>query len=143
MSNLQTFQVPQQNFKLEAGTPKVYTKVSDFGRVRSSPVLLVEPSLFIAELTIVLQEINLHFCSTCGTSMYRTGGSPRVQEMVGIRAGVLVDDPLLDEAPKMEVYVEKRPKWRAKIEGAMQLSGKYEVIEEGAKNSTEYETKEG
>lgn len=89
-----------------------------------------------------LQEINLHFCGTCGTGLYRTGGSPNVQDMVGIRAGVLVDDPLLDEAPKIEVYVEKRPKWRAKIEGAMQLSGKYDVVEEGEKKSTEYDVKE-
>lgn len=52
-----------------------------------------------------------------------------MQDMVGIRAGILVDDPLLDEAPKVEVYVEKRPAWRGKIEGALQLNGKYEVVE--------------
>lgn len=33
MSNYQTFQVPKQNFTLEQGEPKVYTKLSDFGRV--------------------------------------------------------------------------------------------------------------
>ena len=33
MSGAQTFQVPKQNFTLVAGEPKVYTKVSDFGRV--------------------------------------------------------------------------------------------------------------
>ena len=54
-----------------------------------------------------------------------------MQGLVGIRAGVLVDDPLLDEAPKIEVYVEKRPKWQAKIEGAVQLNGRYEVVEGG------------
>ena len=59
--------------------------------------------------------------------------------MVGIRAGVLDDQSTVDaEAPKMEVYVEKRPKWLRKIEGAMQLSGKYEIVEEGDKKSTEY-----
>lgn len=71
--------------------------------------------------------------------MYRTGGSPTVQALVGLRAGVLTDDPLLDEPPKLEVYVEKRPKWLAKIPGAMQLSGKYEILEEGEKKSTEYD----
>ncbi len=34
MSNVQTYQVPKQNFTLVAGEPKVYTKVSDFDRVR-------------------------------------------------------------------------------------------------------------
>lgn len=37
MSNFQTFQVPKQTFRLEAGTPKVYTKVSDFGRIGLQP----------------------------------------------------------------------------------------------------------
>jgi hypothetical protein len=35
MSNVQTYQVPKQNFTLVAGEPKVYTKVSDFDRVCS------------------------------------------------------------------------------------------------------------
>lgn len=88
------------------------------------------------------QEISLHFYSTCGTSLYRTGGSNNVQDTVGVRAGVLVDDPLLDEPPKIEVYVEKRPKWRPTISGAMQLSGKNEILKEGNKKSTEYDVKE-
>lgn len=53
-----------------------------------------------------------------------------MQKMVGIRAGVMVDDPLLDEAPKIEVYVEKRPKWRKRVEGAMQLNAQYEPVED-------------
>lgn len=56
-----------------------------------------------------------------------------MQEMVGIRAGVLVDDPLLDAAPKIELYVERRPEWRAKVDGAMQMNAKYEVVGEGEK----------
>lgn len=52
-----------------------------------------------------------------------------MQDMVGIRAGVLVDDPFLDRGPQVEVYVEKRPAWRAKIEGALQMNEKYEVVE--------------
>lgn len=129
MSNHQTFQVPEQNFKLEAGTPKVYTKVSDFGRVSKDTHIARADSRWQGLLTRSLQEINTHFCATCGTSLYRTGGAPNVKGMVGIRAGVLLDDPLLDEAPKIEVYVEKRPKWKASIEGAIQLNGKYEMVE--------------
>lgn len=52
--------------------------------------------------------------------------------MVGIRAGVLDDQSILnEEAPKIEVYVERRPKWMKKIDGAFQLNGKYEIVEEG------------
>lgn len=36
MSNFAVFQVPKQNFRLERGTPKVYTKMSDFERVGDS-----------------------------------------------------------------------------------------------------------
>ena len=51
--------------------------------------------------------------------------------MVGIRAGVLDDQSLLNEKPpQIEVYVEKRPKWMKQVEGAVQLSGKYEVLEQ-------------
>ena len=58
--------------------------------------------------------------------------------MIGIRAGVLDDQSILEEPPKMEVFVGRRPKWMKKIEGAMQMDGKYEVVEEGEKKSTDY-----
>ena len=51
--------------------------------------------------------------------------------MVGIRAGVLDDQSILNEKPpQIEVYVEKRPKWMGKVEGAVQLNGKYEIVEQ-------------
>jgi hypothetical protein len=51
--------------------------------------------------------------------------------MVGIRAGILDDQNLLNEKPpQIEVYVEKRPKWMKKVEGAVQLDGKYEILEQ-------------
>ena len=78
------------------------------------------------------QEINSHFCPTCGTTLYRTGGAPNVAGMVGIRAGVLDDQSIINEkSPQIEVYVEKRPNWIQKVEGAVQLNGKYEVLEGG------------
>jgi hypothetical protein len=52
--------------------------------------------------------------------------------MVGIRAGVLDDQSVInDKSPQIEVYVEKRPTWVQKVEGAVQLNGKYEVLEGG------------
>ena len=66
-----------------------------------------------------------------------------MQDMVGVRAGVLVDEPLLNEPPKIEVYADKRPAWLAKVPGAMQLSSKYEILEEGTKRSEEYDVVRG
>lgn len=84
-----------------------------------------------------MKKINAHFCGTCGTTLYRTGGAPNVENMVGVRAGVLDDQtPLNEEPPKIEVYVEKRPKWLSKVAGAVQLNGKYEIVEEGGKKSS-------
>lgn len=52
-----------------------------------------------------------------------------MEGLIGLRAGVLDDQTILDVAPQMEVYVERRQKWVPQIEGAVQLSGKYEVVE--------------
>lgn len=89
----------------------------------SSPVQL---------LTTQSQDISTHFCVNCGTALFRTGGAPQVADYIGLRAGVLDDSSILNEAPKIEVYVERRPKWMNPIEGATQLSGKYELVEHGA-----------
>lgn len=45
MSNVQTYQVPEGNFTLVAGTPKIYTKKSDFDRVRCHSHPQTLPSL--------------------------------------------------------------------------------------------------
>lgn len=58
------------------------------------------------------QDINNHFCPTCGTTLFRTGGSPSMKDHVGLRAGVLDDQTILDAPPAMEVYVERRPRVR-------------------------------
>ncbi|KAI6085673.1 Mss4-like protein [Hypoxylon rubiginosum] len=105
MAMTQVYQVPKENFKVVQGEPKTYTKVSDHGN-----------------------EISNHFCGTCGTTLFRTGGNEHVLDKVGLRAGVLDDQSLLDTPPGIEVYVEKRPPWIKQIEGAMQMSGKYEVL---------------
>ncbi|KAK5737124.1 hypothetical protein LTR17_006907 [Elasticomyces elasticus] len=110
MSNTQTFQIPQDNFKVTAGQPKTWEKVSDHGH-----------------------DITTHFCPTCGTALYRTGGATQVQGMIGLRAGVLDDQTLLnDNPPKIEVYVERRPKWIAPVSEATQLDSKYQIVTHGA-----------
>ncbi|KAI2610642.1 Mss4-like protein [Hypoxylon fragiforme] len=107
MANLQVFQVPKVNFSVTQGQPKIYTKVSDHGN-----------------------EISNHFCETCGTTLYRTGGAAINHDKIGLRAGVLDDQTPLDTPPTMEVYVEQRPPWVKRVEGAVQLSKKYEVVTE-------------
>lgn len=61
--------------------------------------------------------------------MYRTGGVPAMAEFIGLRAGVLDDQTILDRAPMMEVYVERRMTWLKPVEGAMQLDSQYEVVQ--------------
>lgn len=75
------------------------------------------------------RDITNHFCATCGTVLFRTGGAPNVAGLIGLRAGVLDDQSIInDSAPMMEVYVERRPKWRKEIEGAIQMNSKYEIL---------------
>ncbi|RQM06751.1 hypothetical protein DH86_00003934 [Scytalidium sp. 3C] len=45
-------------------------------------------------------------------------------------AGTLDDQSILDTPPAIEVYVERRPPWIKQVEGAVQLNGKYEVLED-------------
>jgi len=50
--------------------------------------------------------------------------------MIGLRAGCVDDPRVADEMePIMELYVERKPKWLAAIEGADQRNWKYELIE--------------
>ncbi|GIZ43774.1 hypothetical protein CKM354_000698900 [Cercospora kikuchii] len=115
MADISVYQIPKQNFKIISGTPKTWTKRSDFDR-----------------------EITNHFCATCGTVLFRSGGNPNVQDCIGLRAGVLDDQNIINETvPKIEVFPERRPKWRNKIEGAIQLKGQVEILED------EYWNKDG
>lgn len=50
------------------------------------------------------------------------------KDKIGIRAGVLDDQSILDNPPALEVYVERRPPWIKQVEGAVQLNHKYEVV---------------
>lgn len=110
MSNVQTFQIPKSKFEVTAGQLKIYEKISDHGN-----------------------SISTHFCANCGTAIFRTGGAPQVKDLIGLRAGILDDQTLLNEQlPKIEVYVEQRPKWINQIPTATQLNGKYEILEHGA-----------
>ncbi|KAI1317825.1 Mss4-like protein [Xylariaceae sp. FL0255] len=123
MPHMQTYQIPKSAFSITQGEPKVYTKVSDHDRVGS------KDPLFDNTLLTWLKEISSHFCGTCGTVLFRTGGVPINKDNIGLRAGVLDDQSLLHKAPDIEVFAEKRPPWMAKIDGAVQLDANYEPIQ--------------
>jgi hypothetical protein len=42
---------------------------------------------------------------------------------------VFDDQTILDKAPMMEVYVEKRMKWLKPVDGAIQLGAQYQVVQ--------------
>lgn len=76
-----------------------------------------------------MQDITSHFCPNCGTTLYRTGGSPQVAGLVGLRSGCLDDQTAIREnAPTVEVYVDKRAAWKAPLQDAAWLDSKYEVL---------------
>jgi hypothetical protein len=50
-------------------------------------------------------------------------------DFIGLRAGVLDDQTILDKAPMMEVYVKKRIKWLKLVDGEIQLDAQYQVVQ--------------
>lgn len=50
-------------------------------------------------------------------------------DYVGLRAGALDDQSILDKTPMVEVYVERRMKWLKPVDGAMQLDAQYQVVQ--------------
>ena len=50
-------------------------------------------------------------------------------DYIGLRAGVLDDQSILDKAPVIEVYVERRMKWLKPVDGAIQLDAQYHVVQ--------------
>jgi hypothetical protein len=144
LNNTQVFQIPKAQFSITAGEPKIFTKQSDHGRVSGEANKLTSMNCIVSSklqtlsraaslvslaLTSYPQDIHTHFCPNCGTAMFRTGGAMAVDDFIGLRAGVLDDQTILDKAPMMEVYVERRMKWLKPIEGALQLDAKYAVVQ--------------
>lgn len=48
---------------------------------------------------------------------------------IGLRAGVLDDQSILDKAPMVEVYVERRMQWLKPVDGAIQLDAQYQDVQ--------------
>lgn len=101
------FGIPEQNFNLESGTPKRFTGKTDHGT-----------------------ELHTDFCGDCGTTIFTSGGNERVKGLFNIRANILDQVEEL-KAPLMEIYVERRLPWLSKLDGAMQMNSKYEILDAG------------
>jgi hypothetical protein len=64
-----------------------------------------------------------HFCSTCGTLMYRVGAAFPGQSI--LRIGTVDDFHLHETAlrPKVEQFTKDRVNWLRAVEGARQFEG--------------------
>jgi len=91
------FVLPEENFKIESGKPKEISKVADSGK-----------------------KITSHFCSDCGTTLFRTSES--FPNAVIMKVGIM-DDPEWPNKniPKGELFVGERVKLHGPLEGAAQI----------------------
>lgn len=96
------FAIPDQNFKITSGEPKVFSKIADSGR-----------------------EIHTYFCGVCGTALYRINNVPEMKDLIMLRAPVLDDVEVINSEkgkPRMEMFCDRRPTWMKPIQGAIQLN---------------------
>ncbi|KAF2094233.1 hypothetical protein NA57DRAFT_80647 [Rhizodiscina lignyota] len=103
------FGIPEQDFKITHGEPKVFIKVADSGR-----------------------DIHTYFCDNCGTQLWRTNNMPEMKGLVMLRAPVIDQVEEIDGEkgkPTVEIYAERRPAWKAPVEGAAQMNSRWEPIE--------------
>lgn len=83
--------IPDSDFHLLTGTPKIYVKIAESGNERQQA-----------------------FCPTCGTPLYATanGPSPRV---IGLRTGSIEGGAAL--APKQQVWMRSTLAWLKDVLG--------------------------
>ncbi|MCJ1310403.1 hypothetical protein MMC25_004067 [Agyrium rufum] len=91
--------IPGPAFSLVSGSPSQFKKTADSGK-----------------------EITSHFCSKCGSTLWRDGASFGDAKVV--KVGVMDDKSIVDAAkPAAELFSGGRINWVAKTEGAGQLDG--------------------
>lgn len=91
--------VPEDGFKVTAGSPKSYAKSADGGNTITS-----------------------HFCGDCGSTLFRDG--PTFKGTKVIKVGVMDDVGALAHAkPTVELYAPNRVSWVPEVPGAAQKQG--------------------
>jgi len=89
--------IPEEGFKVIAGTPKTISKTADSGNTITS-----------------------HFCGDCGSTLFRDGKSFPGAKVV--KAGVLDDHEALNDAkPALELFHPTRVNWVPETQGADQV----------------------
>jgi hypothetical protein len=87
--------IPNDYFKVLAGTPKQYTKTADSGN-----------------------KITSFFCDNCGSTLFRK--SDGMSDSFIVRAGPFDLGVINDGKPDAELWVKNRSHWMPEIQGAVQ-----------------------
>ncbi|EMC93478.1 hypothetical protein BAUCODRAFT_150800 [Baudoinia panamericana UAMH 10762] len=105
----QLFPIPEDSFTFDFGKDKVkvHTKVADSGF-----------------------DVSTHFCPSCSVALYRTSTKPSFQGIIGLRAGVIDDQSIVNAAtPKLEIFAERRPIYIDPIPGTQRVNCRFEKID--------------
>ncbi|RFU34719.1 hypothetical protein B7463_g1664, partial [Scytalidium lignicola] len=92
--------VPKSNFKVFSGTPKTFN----------------------AKHHEVDMTLTIHFCSECGTVVYKEADGDAFKDVVLVQAGTMTDG--IDvQVPQAELWLKNKAKWLPTVEGTSQLQG--------------------
>jgi hypothetical protein len=108
--------VPSENFKVLSGTPKQISKIADSGKEITSKFIREAPQVS----RLIARPFSGHFCSDCGTTLFRHGDSfGGINGMRIIKAGILDDVNIINNTkPGAELFAPKRINWVTPLDGA-------------------------
>lgn len=89
--------VPQDRFRVTAGSPKHYTETHESG-----------------------MKLTVNFCDNCGSTIYKIADHELFRGNAVVQAGALDDPQGLEQAkPELEVYTKYRAPWLPNLDWAM------------------------
>lgn len=93
------FMIPENDFKITAGTPKHFNTVHESG-----------------------MNLTVHFCDNCGGTIYKTADLEAFKGMAVVQVGTLDDpDVVAQVKPTMEFWTKYRVPWLSNLEGTAQM----------------------
>jgi hypothetical protein len=91
--------IPENDFKITAGTPKLFHTVHESG-----------------------MNLTVHFCDNCGGTIYKTADLEAFKGMAVVQVGTLDDpDAAARVKPTMEFWTKYRVPWLSNLEGTAQM----------------------
>jgi hypothetical protein len=91
--------VPENRFKITAGTPKTYSTKQDSGMT-----------------------LTYSFCGTCGCTVSKVGDAEAFKDIVIVQAGSLDEVSAFDGmAPQAELWTSRRAAWLPAMDGKGQM----------------------